>query len=66
MAIDENGAVKLWDLSEYKSLFTANAIKNSRGSSCCIAKDDNSIVTGWRDGFIRCYDTYGRVLWEIA
>ena len=23
LAIDENGAVKLWDLSEYKSIFTA-------------------------------------------
>jgi cilia- and flagella-associated protein 52 len=66
LAIDENGAVKLWDLSEYKSVFTAYAIKNSRGSSCCIAKDDASIVTGWRDGFVRCYETSGRVLWEIA
>jgi WD40 repeat protein len=66
MAIDENGAVKLWDLSEYKSIFTANTGKNSRGSSCCIAKDDSSIITGWRDGFIRSYDTSGRVLFEIA
>jgi cilia- and flagella-associated protein 52 len=66
LAIDENGAVKLWDLSEYKSIFTNNQIKNSRGSSCCMAKDDSSIVTGWRDGFIRAYETSGRVLWEIA
>jgi WD40 repeat protein len=66
MAIDENGAVKLWDLSEYKSIFTAASFKNSRGSSCCIAKDDGSLVTGWRDGFIRAYETTGRVLWEIA
>ena len=56
----------MWDLSEYKSIFTATSVKNSRGSSCCIAGDDNSIVTGWRDGFIRCYETTGRVLWEIA
>ena len=66
LAIDENGAVKLWDLSEYKSVFTVLPLKNSRGSSCCIAKDDNSMITGWRDGFIRSYDTSGRVLWEIA
>jgi len=66
LAIDENGAVKLWDLSEYKSIFTTTATKNSRGSSCCLAKDDGSVVTGWRDGFIRCYETSGRVLWEIA
>ena len=66
LAIDENGAVKMWDLSEYKSIFTATSVKNSRGSSCCIAADDYSIVTGWRDGFIRCYEGSGRVLWEIA
>jgi WD40 repeat protein len=56
----------MWDLSEYKSLFTANSVKNSKGSSCCIASDDGSFVTGWRDGFIRIYDMSGRVLWEIA
>jgi WD40 repeat protein len=42
------------------------ATKNSRGSSCCFASDDGSIVTGWRDGFIRCFDSTGRILWEVA
>ena len=46
----------MWDLSEYKSVFTAYAGKAGRGSSCCVAKDDNTIITGWRDGFIRAYD----------
>ena len=23
-------------------------------------------MTGWRDGFIRCYDSSGRVIWEIS
>jgi len=58
--------VKVWDLSEYKSIFTGVVNKNSRGSSCCIASDDGSIVTGWRDGFIRCFDPSGRILWEIS
>lgn len=67
LCIDENGAVKMWDLSEYKSVFTALPSKATKGSSCCIASDDFSIVTGWRDGFIRAYDqSTGRVLWEIA
>lgn len=66
LSIDENGAVKMWDLSEYKSVFTGFVSKNSHGSSCCIAGDDGSIVSGWRDGFIRCFDNTGRVLWEIA
>jgi WD40 repeat protein len=56
----------MWDLSEYKSVFTGLATKNSRGSSCCIAGDDGSIVTGWRDGFIRCFDAQSRILWEVA
>ena len=67
LSIDENGAVKMWDLSEYKSVFTAYPGKTSKGTSCCIAADDLSIVTGWRDGFVRCYDpANSRTLWEIA
>ena len=66
LAIDENGAIKMWDLSEYKSVFTSYSAKNCRGSSCCIAGDDESRVTGWRDGFIKCYDPSGHVLWDIA
>lgn len=57
----------MWDLSEYKSVFTAYPGKSSRGSSCCIASDDQTIVTGWRDGFVRCYDPQSsKVMWEIA
>ncbi len=40
LSIDDNGAVKMWDLSEYKSVFTALPGKASKGSSCCIAVDD--------------------------
>jgi WD40 repeat protein len=56
----------MWDLSEYKSIFTGFVSKNSHGSSCCISSDDGSIVSGWRDGAIRCFDGTGRILWEIA
>ena len=66
ISIDENGAVKMWDLSEYKSVFTGAVSKNSKGSSCCIAGDDHSIVTGWRDGSVRAFDVSGTVLWDIA
>jgi WD40 repeat protein len=66
LSIDDNGSVKMWDLSEYKSLFTGVVNKNSKGSSCCIAGDDGSIVTGWRDGFVRCFEGTGRVMWEIS
>ena len=66
VCIDECGSVKLWDSSEYKSVFSCIPAKGARGSSCCIA-EDNSLITGWRDGFIRCYDAHDRrVIFEIA
>jgi WD40 repeat protein len=37
------------------------------GSSACIALDDDTLVTGWRDGFIRCYDrNTNTMIWDIA
>ena len=48
-------------------MFTGTTGKLNNGSSCCIALDDDSIVTGWRDGFIRCFDrSHNTLLWEIA
>ena len=67
MSIDEHGIVKIWDLSEYRSVFTGSTGKQNSGSSCCIALDDDSIVTGWRDGFIRAFDrTSQSIIWEVA
>jgi len=67
VCIDENGAVKMWDLSEYKCLFTAHPSKMCGGTSCTISKDDNQVITGWRDGFIRSFDSQnGQPLWEMA
>jgi WD40 repeat protein len=66
MCIDDNGNTKVWDLSEYKCVFTVNPGKGARGSACYMAKDDGSLVTGWRDGFIRSFDTSGRLNWEIS
>jgi WD40 repeat protein len=68
MSIDKNGCFKIWDLSDYKSTFTVTAPSNNvSGTSCCIALDDDTLTTGWSDGFIRCYvkgETTPR--WEIA
>lgn len=67
VCIDEMGSIKMWDLSEYKSIMTSVPTKTSKGSSCSIAGDDGSIITGWRDGFIRAYDPGSAgVLWEIT
>jgi WD40 repeat protein len=65
-SIDENGCTKIWDLSEYKSIFTGVTGKQSSGTSCCIALDDDTIIAGWRDGFIRCFDRSQNILWEVA
>lgn len=54
-------------MSEYRSVFTGSTGKQNSGSSCCIALDDDSIVTGWRDGFIRAFDrTSQSIIWEVA
>jgi cilia- and flagella-associated protein 52 len=68
VAIDETGCVKRWDLSEYKSTFSGGPPKNCRAHCCAIAKDDGTVMTGWADGFLRCFDSVGRkaMLWEIA
>lgn len=68
VTIDESGALKRWDLSEYKSTYTGFANKTTAGCSVFIAKDDQTALTGWRDGFLRCFDTNERKtqLWEIA
>ena len=66
LSIDENGVSKIWDLSEYKAIFTASTGRQNSGSSCCIALDDDSVITGWRDGFIRCFNQQGQVVWDVA
>lgn len=68
VAIDDQGCIKRWDLSEYKSTFTGYPPKACAGVSISIAKDDGSLLTGWQDGFLRCYDSVKKktMLWEIA
>lgn len=67
VSIDENGCAKIWDLSEYKAVFTGRAGGVNSGTSCCVSLDDDTIVTGWRDGFIRCFDrNTQQVMWEVA
>lgn len=57
LCVDDSGVVKVWDLSVYKSVFTSFIGRQGvGGTSCCIALDDESVVTGWSDGFIRCYN----------
>lgn len=68
MAIDEGGLIKVWDLSEYKTVQTLNCGKQVGGVCCFMAKDDGCVLTGWRDGFLRCFDVNNAraQIWEIA
>jgi len=68
VSIDDNGALKLWDLSDYKCLFTGHPNKAAKGVSVAFAKDDGTVMSGWSDGFLRCFvpvQGQGQI-WEIA
>jgi WD40 repeat protein len=67
LSLDKNGCIKMWDLSEYKSVFSVVPQRQASGSSCCVALDDESLVSGWSDGFIRCYSKgNSSPVWEVA
>ena len=63
--------MRLWDTEELTIITrgTPGVGKNVEGTCCCIA-DDETVVTGWNDGFIRCYEmsknTFSAMQWEIA
>mmetsp|Transcript_12766 Transcript_12766/g.23776 ORF Transcript_12766/g.23776 Transcript_12766/m.23776 type:complete len:622 (+) Transcript_12766:2683-4548(+) len=63
--IDKAGFVRLWDSSDYVVLFRAGPSARPEGTSCAIG-DDGTILTGWGDGGIRCYNPQTSTLvWEI-
>ena len=50
-----DGSVKVWDLENYFSL--NNFVINTQSSKPnCILFNGDKIVTGWSDGFIRCFN----------
>jgi len=56
VSIDESGSLKVWDLSEYKTVASMHVPKVQGGVCCTVAKDDGTVITGWRDGYVRCFD----------
>ncbi len=62
---DVEGFIKVWDLSDYATIMTVEERK-SGGVNCLCWIGNNSIVAGFQDAFIRCYDAAsGNKLWEI-
>merc|ERR1711990_494849 len=62
--VSRDGSVRVWDLHEYSIL----AQNSEKCEGKCISFSGNvAVVTGWKDGFIRSYDTAsGLKNWEIA
>jgi len=69
--IDHAGLVLVWDIDNLvvKTRMSPGTLKKPKGTCLCIA-DDNSIVTGWEDGFIRAFEVtdskFSPLKWEIV
>ena len=68
VSVDEAGAIKMWDLSDYKCTFTGYPTRQSGASRVFFTKDDNTVLVGYRDGFLRCFDTINAKaqLWDVS
>ena len=68
VSVDEAGALKMWDLSDYKCSFTGYPTRQSAASRVFFTKDDSTVMVGYRDGFLRCYDPINAkaMLWDVA
>ena len=63
LAIDINGFIRLWDSNDYVVIFRAQS--KARGTACAMG-EDGTVLTGWSDNFLRCYDPQtGNLMWEI-
>lgn len=68
VTVDESGALKMWDLSDYKCGFTGYPTRQAGASRVYLAKDDNTVIVGYRDGFLRCFDAISAkaIVWDVA
>jgi WD40 repeat protein len=62
---DGAGCVKVWDLSDYATVVSVTE-KKSAGVTCMAWIQNSTIVCGFGDSFVRCFDAAtGDKLWEI-
>jgi len=54
--ITQNGIMRVWETEDLTIVTrgTPGVGKNIKGTCVCIA-EDKTVVTGWGDGFIRCF-----------
>ena len=62
-----SGELRVWDVADYACLAVTSYPKSGAVLSV-IMPDNNTVISGWEDGFIRCHDsqTLNRQLWYIA
>jgi cilia- and flagella-associated protein 52 len=60
-----SGEIRVWDVSDYACSAVAKYAKTGACLSSAIV--GRTVITGWEDGFIRCYDldTLAQQLWFI-
>jgi cilia- and flagella-associated protein 52 len=69
--IDIAGIVLVWDINNLNVLTRCipNNTQKPKGRCVCVA-DDGTVVSGWEDGFIRCFEVsqkkYSTQAWEIV
>ena len=61
VTIEEEGFVFMWDIGDYKCLFSDKG--PDKGRSVCVAEDD-TVMAGYADGSMKCIDK-GNTLWTI-
>ena len=70
-SIDQAGVILVWDIESLNVITRCvpGSTNKPRGRSVCIA-DDDTIVSGWQDGFIRCFEiskqSKATLKWEIV
>ncbi|OMJ86838.1 hypothetical protein SteCoe_11542 [Stentor coeruleus] len=65
LVIDAAGFARIWDSSDYTVILRVGPTNRVEGFSCAVG-EDGCVLTGWKDGYIRCYDPQSSTLrWEI-
>lgn len=65
LVIDAAGFARIWDSSDYTVILRVGPSSKAGGFSCAVG-EDGCVLTGWADGYIRCYDPQSTALrWEI-
>ena len=65
------GFILVWDLNDVIVITRCapNSMGRVRGSAVCL-DEDKSVVSGWKDGFLRCFTVTNKpispIKWELA